>query len=178
MEWRVIGLNFLYAGLGVVLMFVGFAGQAYQALDIVDLRLLRELEHDDIPAPGLTIDTRNPARQVVKRFEHKDSIPLESRARSNVVDIPAIGANAFGKWLPLLRLAYGEYQATLLARRFLVAAHECRGHRSGGDHKRFGFKGAEQEREHEGDYYGFDSLAVGAAVGVVLRIGPVRLFPV
>lgn len=29
MEWRVIGLNFLYAGLGVVLMFV-----AYRLIDI------------------------------------------------------------------------------------------------------------------------------------------------
>jgi len=30
MEWRVIGLNFLYAGLGVVLMFV-----AYRLIDML-----------------------------------------------------------------------------------------------------------------------------------------------
>lgn len=30
MEWRVIGLNFLYAGLGVVLMFV-----AYRLIDLL-----------------------------------------------------------------------------------------------------------------------------------------------
>ncbi len=155
------------------------AGEADQPLDVADLGLLRISEDDDVPPPR--VGGPRQEGHVVDELHHQDAVAVEGRGVGQRRLIAAIDARPGDDRRRRPRRARPEPEpadphgarpvvlgrgvdrvdvAALRAGHLLVAAHQGRRHRPGGDDERLGLEPADQKREDHRHDDRLDRLAV------------------
>ena len=137
-------------------------GRPRHALDVVGLRLGRELEHRHVEPLGIFVLVEELADQdavaVERRFPLETMVGVAAHRAGSARHVLA-GDQRAGHLVDLFAGADLVVVAALGADHVLVAPHQRGGHRTGRDHKRLGLERSEQEGQHKGDHDRLDQFA-------------------